>query len=442
MMWDFVVVGSGPAGSAFASGVHKKGYSVIVIERGEWLSETVTARSGFPRSLSHAYAKPECPPTYAKFVAGGSVRAVGGSAALNAGALIEDYEYWETDWNDGDESDDNWKSSRTVAAGRLLFSPQAPPPRAEEAFCSACERHGFERRDLLSAWERKTVGAPRNVFEGDSRRHGADLLTGIRIMVGAEARSLIWRRNEAIGVRVVGDGSTGIVFGKKVVVAAGAEESSRLLFRSGLDNLGQRYRDHPTVIIPFLSSAQSREEDCCFRGVAFDDDYQISYCVGNRLLLGLDCYLPRKFVSLVDRLLSSFGTVGALFVTVSRPKTCATLYYDRRKDKLRCKDDGLRPEDRRILGDAVRLGKRILNDSHPSILNRLLAALASMVVATMWHSAGGVPRSIALRSADLRLRNTTNVHVVGVAAMPRLTRANPMASCYAMGARLAEILTQ
>eukprot|EP00633_Aureoumbra_lagunensis_P006587 CAMPEP_0197324960 /NCGR_PEP_ID=MMETSP0891-20130614/71405_1 /TAXON_ID=44058 ORGANISM="Aureoumbra lagunensis, Strain CCMP1510" /NCGR_SAMPLE_ID=MMETSP0891 /ASSEMBLY_ACC=CAM_ASM_000534 /LENGTH=83 /DNA_ID=CAMNT_0042817851 /DNA_START=1318 /DNA_END=1569 /DNA_ORIENTATION=- len=61
-------------------------------------------------------------------------------------------------------------------------------------------------------------------------------------------------------------------------------------------------------------------------------------------------------------------------------------------------------------------------------------------VGTLWHSAGGAVRGLALEPSRLRVQGTSNIYVIGAAAMPQLPAANPMASCYAMGWRLAELL--
>ena len=53
---------------------------------------------------------------------------------------------------------------------------------------------------------------------------------------------------------------------------------------------------------------------------------------------------------------------------------------------------------------------------------------------------GGAGVGSVLEVADLSVIGTTNVHVVGVAALPAPLRVNPMASCYASGWRLGELV--
>ena len=69
-----------------------------------------------------------------------------------------------------------------------------------------------------------------------------------------------------------------------------------------------------------------------------------------------------------------------------------------------------------------------------------LAAHAAATCGTLWHAMGGCGLGPVLGGPDLRLRGAANVHVAGSAAFPAPTRINPMATCYATGWRLGELL--
>mmetsp|Transcript_30649 Transcript_30649/g.89077 ORF Transcript_30649/g.89077 Transcript_30649/m.89077 type:complete len:634 (-) Transcript_30649:172-2073(-) len=58
---------------------------------------------------------------------------------------------------------------------------------------------------------------------------------------------------------------------------------------------------------------------------------------------------------------------------------------------------------------------------------------------TLWHPMGGVPAGRVL-DHHLRVPGVSNLHVCGAAALPAPVLCNPMASCYAMGWRLGELL--
>ena len=96
-----LIVGSGPSGCACAAALLDASKDptlrVLVVERGPELAADATARWGFPSSLMEERAYAAC--GYAPFAGcawAGTVAALGGGSALNAGALIEDETYWAT----------------------------------------------------------------------------------------------------------------------------------------------------------------------------------------------------------------------------------------------------------------------------------------------------------------------------------------------------------
>ena len=98
-----LIVGSGPSGCACAAALLDASKDptlrVLVVERGPELAADATARWGFPSSLMEERAYAAC--GYAPFAGcawAGTVAALGGGSALNAGALIEDETYWANEW--------------------------------------------------------------------------------------------------------------------------------------------------------------------------------------------------------------------------------------------------------------------------------------------------------------------------------------------------------
>lgn len=420
---------------------------MVVLERGDWLPRSATRRSAFPGELVGPHYAPSLP-AFGCLMRGGVVSAVGGSSALNAGAWIEDAAYWDGDWGGGV----GWSSIQAVAAGREILNHLGGTTAATGGhdFRQAC----VDFTDVGVLWSPpsagSTCGAVNSVFANEDRKFASALLGNVHVVSRAEARRLVWRGTTAVGVEL----STGQIAraNRAVVVAAGSEASALLLFRSGLDleGLGANYVDHPTAALPFFAPSTG---GACYSAVAFAPDYQLSYSlgesgVGSSLRLASRC-LTCRFLATAAAIAAFLlnllpwsppWRLGVLFVTVSKPTTSARLRYDPRADALVATPPRLDATDRATLDRAVRAARAVLRRAHPGPLNALLARLAAPYVATCWHAAGGVPRHLALEPTDLRLKSTANVYVVGAPAMPRLPRANPMASCYAMGARLASIV--
>jgi len=61
---------------------------------------------------------------------------------------------------------------------------------------------------------------------------------------------------------------------------------------------------------------------------------------------------------------------------------------------------------------------------------------------TLWHPMGGAAMGTVVSPSNLCVIGTANVHVAGTACLPSPLRVNPMASCYAMAWRLAELLAE
>ena len=162
-----LIVGSGPSGCACAAALLDASKDptlrVLVVERGPELAADATARWGFPSSLMEERAYAAC--GYAPFAGcawAGTVAALGGGSALNAGALIEDETYWANEWGGCGA---RWRPAAmarcaAAALARLGVDAAPPPDPRSDVFVGACGAAGlddafrprlaFDRRNSLT----------------------------------------------------------------------------------------------------------------------------------------------------------------------------------------------------------------------------------------------------------------------------------------------------
>lgn len=215
-------------------------------------------------------------------------RVVGGSSAVN-GALAmrgaaEDYDEW------AELGNPTWAWSNVLQRFRDLESDQdvkgpysgnqGPVPierahssklhRVQKAFFDTCRLEGFAIGEHNNPNATGVGCVPRNVR--DNRR----ISTAISYLAAARARDnltilantlvqrVLLRRNKAVGVEAVVDGSVKRFLGARVVLSAGAINSPAILMRSGIGpadqlnkagidiivdtpGVGQNLIDHPAV---------------------------------------------------------------------------------------------------------------------------------------------------------------------------------------------------
>jgi len=247
-----LIVGSGPSGCACAAALLDASKDptlrVLVVERGPELAADATARWGFPSSLMEERAYAAC--GYAPFAGcawAGTVAALGGGSALNAGALIEDETYWANEWGGCGA---RWRPAAmarcaAAALARLGVDAAPPPDPRSDVFVGACGAAGLD-----------DAFRPRLAFDRRGRRCGAWRLlpaddARLRVVHG-EALRILTAAGRATGVRLA-DGAR--LEARAVVVAAGPEETVKLLRRSQLDGggaVGRGLSDHPSVALPLL----------------------------------------------------------------------------------------------------------------------------------------------------------------------------------------------
>ena len=247
-----LIVGSGPSGCACAAALLDASKDptlrVLVVERGPELAADATAHWGFPSSLMEERAYAAC--GYAPFAGcawAGTVAALGGGSALNAGALIEDETYWANEWGGCGA---RWRPAAmarcaAAALARLGVDAAPPPDPRSDVFVGACGAAGLD-----------DAFRPRLAFDRRGRRCGAWRLlpaddARLRVVHG-EALRILTAAGRATGVRLA-DGAR--LEARAVVVAAGPEETVKLLRRSQLDGggaVGRGISDHPSVALPLL----------------------------------------------------------------------------------------------------------------------------------------------------------------------------------------------
>ena len=277
----YVVVGSGPAGCACAASLLRcdgdPATTVIVLERGPRLGRDATSSGAFPRALFAAppggrapYVAAAAPP-FAGCAWSGTVAAVGGGSALNAGGLFHDAAYWGGGWGGGAAWAPATMRRCARAALAALGGPGPPPPSAAaRAFLEAAARAGFAVAPGApvdrEAWEASAAGrgaafAPRVAFAtGGARLDASRLLAGDRRATVAAGRAAVRvafdGAGRAAGV-VLADGAT-VAAERAVVVAGGGEATAALLAASGVPARGGGVRDHPAVAVPVVSAAPRR----------------------------------------------------------------------------------------------------------------------------------------------------------------------------------------
>lgn len=257
-----------------------------------------------------------------------------------------------------------------------------------------------------------------------------------------------------------------------------------------MPEVGAHVCDHPTCFEPlFFLTPYLPPNAPKYSSSAFDVDpngrvSQISM-VGEQgfltfaKLLGYDSTGLSLFLCSLLRLLYCLGIMlgwassreplsfGAIFATVCSPKTEYSLIFC--EGKLTSTLPRLEPADVKHLADIMlrtrriadrvraeheaqtRMGRtfvrfvyavlRLLRLAPPQTCNdaSALEEHVRRTCGTLWHPMGGAALGPVLDSR-LRLRGTENVRVAGSAAFPAPVHVNPMATCYAMGWRLGELI--
>lgn len=264
---DVLVVGSGAGGGVAAAELARAGFDVLVVEKGERVTERQVDGSEFA-AQQRLYERQGALTTAdgGVLILAGSTLG-GGTAVSWAGGLrtpAEVLDEWQHDHGFDGVGGPEYQRSLDVVAERLGLDPAREDPpsvntRVFEAGLSTLE-YGVKRIPRLARECGGDCGAchfgcstgakrttPRT-FLKDAQDRGA------RVLVRAHVERIHQRAGEACGALIRVDRGDGRpadidVSCKAVVVAAGAVNTPALLLRSGLRNphVGRNLHLHPTV---------------------------------------------------------------------------------------------------------------------------------------------------------------------------------------------------
>jgi choline dehydrogenase len=263
--FDYLVVGSGAAGSALAAGLSEdEGATVLLLEAGgenpldigrsqgaffltwgsdkDWSYETTPQAELGGRTIGHPRGK-----------------AVGGSTTLNVGAWLrgrpEDYDAWEaagaTGWNAETareaflaiEGSDRGPSSFRGATGPVRMSDVATPTQLSETILDAVGEAGLGARGDSNGAEAFVADRYQTIFVDGVRQTIADayLTPEVRaranfsLLTDAHVTRILVEDGRAVGVEVRHDGETVVVRARReVVLSAGTYNTPQLLLLSGI----------------------------------------------------------------------------------------------------------------------------------------------------------------------------------------------------------------
>ncbi|KAK3303946.1 cellobiose dehydrogenase [Chaetomium strumarium] len=285
--YDYIVVGSGAGGIPMADRLSEAGHKVLLIEKGapstgrwggtmkpKWLNETSLTRFDVPGLCNQIWADPTgCICTDVDQMAGCML---GGGTAVNAGLWWKPHPAdWDTNFPDG------WRSNDVAAATDRVFSripgtitPSMDGRRYLEEGFNMLDRNlkavGWEHLVPNDHPDRKnrTYGQATFMYAGGER--GGPLATYLVTASGRKAftlwmhtaaKRIVREGGHATGVEVEcsggASGHAGVVKlapgTGRVILAAGAFGSAKLLFRSGIGptdqlNVVKNSTDGPTMI--------------------------------------------------------------------------------------------------------------------------------------------------------------------------------------------------
>lgn len=261
--YDYVIVGSGAAGSVLADRLSRNGdASVIVLEAGGGDRNPLhRIPKGFVFTMnSPAYTKLYPTQPYArekveKWVRG---RVIGGSTTINGmmwnRGWAHNYDSWEAAGNPGWnwncfltafkalESHELGGSDLRGGDGPVPVSLAKPRDRVSDAFIAAAERHGIIFQDDVNSSGGERIGyMPSNIRRGlrvsaaQAFLRAAGRRSNCTILRRTEAEHILFDGVRATGVKAIRNGRGTEIFARRsVILCAGALESPLLLERSGI----------------------------------------------------------------------------------------------------------------------------------------------------------------------------------------------------------------
>lgn len=265
MIYDVIVVGSGPGGGPVAHHLHQSGAKVLLVEAGKYYRKNT-----FPATEAEASAQ---------LYWGGGIefdkearmgflrtRMVGGSSIVFQSLMDRFDEIAFSDWQA--ESGVDWFNSPHMAPfydsveGRLKLHTFSTEERNNNAirFVEACDKLGYKWHFLrrgqgdcgrevgndciacLNGCHRDSKQSSMVAYVQEAEKNGMEIATETEVVqvVPGETVKIYCRKP---------DGSKVIYEGKQVVLAGGAFGSTRMMLMSGMDRqlpaLGKKFASHP-----------------------------------------------------------------------------------------------------------------------------------------------------------------------------------------------------
>jgi choline dehydrogenase len=303
MRYDYVIIGSGSAGSVLANRLSQDPSSrVLVLEAGRndslWdVYIHMPAALSFPignRFYDWKYESEPEPYMYGRRVYHARGKVVGGSSSIN-GMIFQrgnpmDYERWAAD--PGMEGWDYahclpyFKRMETCLAGANVWRGGDGPLKLErgpadgvlfKAFFQACVQAGYRLTEDVNGYRQEGFGPfDRNIYRGHrlsaSRAYLHPVLDrpNLELRTRAFVSRVIFEGNRAVGVDVVHRGKTERIQAGEVILSGGAINSPQLLQLSGVGNaheleaigikpihdlpaVGENLQDHLEVYVQYAS---------------------------------------------------------------------------------------------------------------------------------------------------------------------------------------------
>lgn len=315
--FDYIVVGSGSAGSVVASRLSEDpNLSVLLVEAG---GSDKSLRIAMPGLASSLFGDPKydwcftAEPDQTRagqrdYMPRGKV--LGGTSAINAMCFLrgsaEDFDDWTSLGNEG------WgyrsvlpyfrKLERYEGGENSTRGDTGPQPvsflRSAHAmskiFLEACVRYGAKRIDDLNSGEYEGVGFPQVSQLNGSRYSAARSYVwravkrrNFRLMLHTHVRRVVFENRRATGVEVIrGDRRTTFKARKGVVLSAGVFGSPHILMLSGIGPAAQLRRVGIDVLVDAPGVGRNFQDHAGTRHVVRVDTRTLNMIVGPMEKLG------------------------------------------------------------------------------------------------------------------------------------------------------------
>ncbi len=238
-IYDYIIVGSGPGGATVAKELSKENRSVLIVEYGPRFTET-----GATKVINKVFLDKN-----KKLIRSdggiwvGRARILGGSSYVAMGNAVTPPDKIMKEWgiNLSKEFESARKDLRVnpmdpnfigegtkrlmEGAKSLGWEMKLTPKCVDFSKCSGCGicMYGCPKGAKWTSLE----------FVDKAIDNGADLL------LNTEAKKVIQENGKAVGISVINNGSVKEIYGKNVIISAGALETPRILQNSGIAEAGK-----------------------------------------------------------------------------------------------------------------------------------------------------------------------------------------------------------